>query len=331
MVFDALAVADEFPARVNVVDQPGRAGFDGRQKGFDQPALADARLAADENELALAGRGALVRVHQQRAFDRAADERIGGRERGRRAGCVRIGRHLVAGDFGDEPVADAVRGGDETRLARVVAECASQVAQARRDRALADHYAGPDFGEHLVLGDDLARPAGEHPQQGERLARQLDHATGREQRPVRARQAELAEAELARDRCGRFPARGVQHVHFPTVMRVSVPECAQVWPRRLHRKRRSCSRPAERPDLRFGHAFLTSLPPPRRPSRAGRVRPAPWMTHPRRDFFPKLRFLAKTLPQSAVRAYFHRIALRKNTAAGTAMSCCGLIERSLAR
>ena len=61
----------------------------------------------------------------------------------------------------DEPVAAAVRGLDEARRVRIVAERLAQLADRALEHGVADEHARPDRVEQLLLRDQPARPRGQ--------------------------------------------------------------------------------------------------------------------------------------------------------------------------
>ncbi|MEO9149306.1 MAG: hypothetical protein ABI212_08030 [Burkholderiaceae bacterium] len=120
VVFDALSVANKQPACVVLVKGGRKPVLQGIDEGFDQAAFANASLASDENQLALSLQRQLAKRVEHVLLGLAAHHRVGHRGHLARFWCHCTGRRRTVGNLCDEAIADAVRGGDEARLPRIV-------------------------------------------------------------------------------------------------------------------------------------------------------------------------------------------------------------------
>ncbi len=155
VVLDAATGGDEQPVA-------GGAG----QEGLHRRRLADARLARDEDDLALAAPGAIQARAQLRQRALAAHDVIGPPEA--RAHRRRV-RHRR-----DEPVTPPVDGLDVARAPGVVAQRVPDLLDAGGERRVAHRHAGPDGREEVVLAHERPGPADQGGQHRRRLRRQPD-------------------------------------------------------------------------------------------------------------------------------------------------------------
>ena len=197
-----------------------RAGAAGQER-LDESGLADAGLAGDEHHAPRAVERAGQQLVKPRKLGLSShQDRDGGQHvrRARGPGRQRPGREVQSmrrgGHRGDEPIADPVHRLDIARLACVVGESLAQRLDLEGQGVLAHHCVAPDSIEERRLGDHLAGLAGEGPQDGQRLGRQLHVRPVREERSMRPDQSMGTEVERTRSRL--HPTNGSDERTAPT-------------------------------------------------------------------------------------------------------------------
>ena len=168
-----------------------------------QRALADARFAAHQHDLATPGRDVHLAAAQLREGGCAADERrqCGDERRTRRGGQGRAkgGRPCLAGLVddadADEAIAAPRHGFDVAGPARVVREGGSDRVDGCLQHGLADEAASPHRIEQLVLRDQKAGSARKVAENRECLGREVNDARALRQPSVGGFEAKRAEAQ----------------------------------------------------------------------------------------------------------------------------------------
>jgi hypothetical protein len=151
---------------------------------FDQRGLADARLAADEHDLAAPFAAALEVGVEMRELTLATDEL-----------CARDRRR---GRVGGEAISTAANSFEEPRRGGIVAKRRPHLADADPHHAGADAQPRPHRREQLIAGDQPAGVLNQVAQNGERLVAQRHVPLAAMQMPGDAVEPELAEAERVR-------------------------------------------------------------------------------------------------------------------------------------
>ena len=195
-----------------------RIGRHALEEGIDDRRLAHARLTRQERDLASASprrvephlqtiQGAITADEMAGAFGShvTSGRRIRGRER---RGLV-AGPSLLSaiGDTGDEPVSEAMHGGDVPGRAGRIPEGLADLPHTDLQHGIADHRRRPDRFEEGVLGDELTGALDEVLEHRECLRGEADGFRAPPQARVDRVQPERGEAKQPSG--FRFPRHGL--------------------------------------------------------------------------------------------------------------------------